>query len=317
MVFSRCIEFDRVRFNGEMISSDFVRELRPQVDPVPVCPEVEVGLGVPRESLRLVADGEDVRLVQPATGRDLTEAMRAWAKSFLDGLPEVDGFVLKSRSPSSGIRDVKVYRSADGPIVLSGRNAGMFGRAVLERFGHLAVEDEARLLNLRIREHFLTKLYTLARFRALGSRPRARDLVRFQSENKLLLMAYSQAGLGRLGRIVANRERLRSEQMAGAYRAHLRAALARAARPSSHANVLMHALGYFKEGLSAGEKAFFLHRLDDYRRGVLPLSVPLALVRAWALRFDEGYLLQQTYLEPFPAELVGVERIAPSRDYWK
>ncbi len=317
VVISRCIEFDRVRFNAEMISSDFVRELRPLVEAIPVCPEVEIGLAIPRESLRLVAVGGDVRLLQPATGRDLTDEMRAWAERFLGALPEVDGFVLKSRSPSSGLRDVKLYRTVDGPIVLGSRNPGMFGRAVLAHFGSLAVEDEARLENPRIREHFLTKLYATARLRALGGRPRMRELVAFQAENKLLLMAYSQKELRAMGNIVANRDGQDVRDVVAAYRAHMLAAMPRAARHQSHVNVLMHAAGYFKDGLSKEEKDLFMKTLDDYRGGLLPLSVPLSLVRSWAVRFKEGYLLQQSYLDPFPAGLVAIRRPPEERDYWK
>ena len=317
LVISRCIEFDRVRYNGEMISSDLVRALIPRVEAIPVCPEVEVGLSVPRESLRLVAVDGDVRLLQPATGRDLTDAMREWAERFLGALPEVDGFVLKSRSPSSGLRDVKLYRAVDGPIVLGSRNPGLFGAAVLARYGSLAIEDEARLENPRIREHFLTKLYAIARLRALGARPRMRDLVSFQSANKLLLMAYSQKELRAMGNIVANREGLDARDVLAAYRAHLLSAMPRAAAHRSHINVLTHAAGYFKEGLSKEEKDLFARTLDDYRAGRVPWSVPSSLVRSWAVRFKEGYLLQQTYLDPFPAELAVMRSPAEERDYWR
>ena len=317
LVVSRCIEFDRVRYDGEIISSDFVRSLKSHVEAIPICPEVELGLGIPRESLRLVAVDGGARLLQPATGRDLTDAMREWAGRFLDALPDVDGFLLKSRSPSSGLRDVKLYRTVDGPVVLSGRNPGMFGGMVLVRFESLAVEDEARLENARIREHFLTKLYAIARLRALGARPRMRDLVAFQSQNKLLVMAYSQKELRAMGNIVANREGLDAREVLAAYRAHLLAAMPRAASHRSHINVLMHAAGYFKEGLSKEEKDLFMRTLDDYRAGLVPLSVPLSLVRSWAVRFKEGFLLQQTYLDPFPAGLAAMRSPGEERDYWK
>jgi uncharacterized protein YbgA (DUF1722 family)/uncharacterized protein YbbK (DUF523 family) len=316
IVLSRCIDHDPVRYNGQMIPDDFVRGLRPYVDFVLVCPEVAIGLGVPRDTLRLVEVAGDVRMLQPATGRDVTEEMRAFVKGFLDDVGDVDGFILKSGSPSSGYRDVKVYRTIDGPAKLTGKAGGMFGGEVTRRFGHLAVEDEGRLRNMNIREHWLTKAYTIARFREMGEGGSMKDLVRFQAEHKFLLMAYNQKELREMGRVVANHEKRPLDAVLGDYWEHLCSALAKAPRYTSNINVLMHSMGYFKGSLSGEEKAHFLDVLEDYREGNVPLVVPQSLLRSWALRFGEDYILSQRFFEPFPADLMRGSKKGRGRDYW-
>ncbi len=316
IVLSRCLEHDPVRYNGQMIPDDFVRGLRPHVDFVLVCPEVAIGLGVPRDTVRLVEVEGDVRMLQPATGRDVTEEMRGFVSKFLDDVGEVDGFILKSGSPSSGYRDVKVYRTVDGPAKVTGKAGGMFGGEVARRFGHLAVEDEGRLRNMNIREHWLTKVYTLARFREMARDGSMKDLVRFQAEHKFLLMAYNQKEMREMGRVVANPDKSPLEEVMEDYRSHLFKAMAKAPRYTSNVNVLMHALGYFKDGLTGEEKAHFLKLLDEYRDGMVPLVVPQSLVRSWALRFEEDYLLSQLYLDPFPADLMKGSKKGRGRDLW-
>ena len=169
VVVSKCLGFAACRYDGAMISDDFVRRLAAHVTFCPVCPEMEIGLGCPRDPIRVVLAGKELRLMQPATGRDVTEAMRQFADSFLGGLGEVDGFLLKSRSPSCGLKDVKVYGGPAGNMPQSvGR--GFFGGAVLDRFPGAAAEDEGRLRNFTLREHFLTRLFVPAEFREVRRR---------------------------------------------------------------------------------------------------------------------------------------------------
>jgi uncharacterized protein YbgA (DUF1722 family)/uncharacterized protein YbbK (DUF523 family) len=305
VVVSRCIEFDQCRYNGLMISSELVEKLKDLVEFVPICPEVEIGLGVPRDPIRIVRTGEILHLVQPATGGDFTEDMERFASRFLDTLPEVDGFILKGRSPSCGLKEAKIFPGADKPSAVA-KGAGFFGKAVLDRFPFLPVEDEGRLTNFRIREHFLTRIFAIRRFRELKSSARMRDIVSFQAENKLLLMSYNQKELRELGRIVANKEKRPVDILLSAYEVHLLKALSKPARYTSDINVLMHALGYFSEELKSGEKAFFLDSLEQYRQGKIPLSACLSVIRSWIVRFEQPYLEAQTYFEPYPAGLVEI-----------
>lgn len=303
VVVSKCLGFARCRYNGITIDDDFVALLKPYVRYQPVCPEMEIGLGVPREPIRIVRAGGTDRLMQPATGLDHSVKMRDLCDAFLGGLKEVDGFLLKSRSPSCGIKDVKIFASMEkSPSI--GKDAGFFGREVLQRFPRLAIEDEGRVRNFRIREHFLTKLFTFARFRALERT--MRGLVAFHSAHKLLLMAYHQAEMRKCGRTAANPEQLPVEEVFQQYCQHLQGAFAAMPRYTSNINVLMHALGYFKKDLSPKEKSFFLRTLEQYRAGKIPLSVSLGIVRSWIVRFGEEYLEQQFFFEPYPEGLVEI-----------
>ena len=313
IVVSKCLEFDSCRYNGVMIPSEVVRMLRPHVDFLPVCPEVEIGLGVPRDPIRIVrVDGKD-HLWQPATERDITQAMLDFTRDHLDGVGEVDGFILKFKSPSCGIKEVKIYGGfGEGPA--SGKGAGFFGRAVLERFGHLAVEDEGRLRNFRIREHFLTRVFSLARFRAMKGEGSMASLVRFQTRHKMLLMAYSEKALREMGRLVANPEKKPLDAVLADYEKLLHAALAGPPRYKSAINVLMHALGYFSKALTHREKAFLLASLDKYRDRRVPLSVPISIVSSWITRFEEDYLAEQVFFEPYPEDLVEVTDSGKGRD---
>jgi uncharacterized protein YbbK (DUF523 family) len=165
VVISKCLEFAPCRYDGSMVSDEFVRGLKARVDFLPVCPEMEIGLGCPRDAIRVVSVGGELRLMQPTTGRDVTPEMRAFAAAFLGGLGTVDGFLLKSRSPSCGARDVKVFATADADEPC-GSGIGFFAAAVLERFPDAAVEDESRLQNPSLCEHFLTRIFTMAEFRS-------------------------------------------------------------------------------------------------------------------------------------------------------
>lgn len=313
VVVSKCLEFAACRYNGAMIPSDVVRSLKPHVEFVPVCAEMEIGLGVPRDPIRIVAGESGLTLVQPSTGRDVTSDMNRFVDSFLGSLGEVDGFILKYRSPSCGLKEVKIFPAPAAKTTV-GKTAGFFGGAVLERFPYLAVEDEGRLNNFRIREHFLTRIFTLAAFRGVMRAGAMRDLVAFQARNKLLLMAYNQKELRHLGRLVANLEKRPVPEVFAEYREHLRAALAAQPRYTSCINVLMHALGYFSEGLSSKEKAYFLASLDEYREARVPLSVPVGIIKSLIVRFDQGYLAQQSFFEPYPAGLVEITDSGKGRD---
>jgi uncharacterized protein YbgA (DUF1722 family)/uncharacterized protein YbbK (DUF523 family) len=320
VVLSRCIEIDPCRYNGLKIASDFVKKLIPYVDLIPVCPEVEIGLGTPRDALRIVIKEDKIRLVQPKTGLDFTEKMETFVNSFLDSLPEVDGFILKGRSPTSALRDAKRYTSITPGAALKGKGPGFFGGAVLERFSHLAIEDEGRLRNSNIKSHFLTKLYTLAYFREVKKLESSKAIVKFHSENKLLLKTYNEKEMRVLGRIVANRDQYNIGSLINIYEEHLLEALKRAPRCGSQINVLMNSMGYFSKSLSGEEKQFFLKSLDDYKSGVIPLSVLRGIFNSWLIRFQENYLLSQTFFKPYPKELADIDLMTSycdGKDYWK
>jgi uncharacterized protein YbgA (DUF1722 family)/uncharacterized protein YbbK (DUF523 family) len=302
---SRCLGFDACRWNGAIIPDKFVEKLKAHVDFVNACPEVEVGLGVPRTPVRIVLKDNVEHLIQLDTQRDVTRDMVGFSKRLLDSLRDIDGFILKDRSPSCGIKDIKVYPGIEknNPI---GRTSGFFAQAVLERFPGIAVETEGRLNNFTIREQFLTKLFSFALFRAIAAGGKIKDLVQFHAEHKLLIMAYSQKNLRILGPIVANHQRNEPDRVFADYAEHFHKAFEKPAKFTANINVLMHAFGYFSKQLSSEEKRFFLNTLEEYRREQIPLSVPLQLLRAQVIRFNEQYLMQQVFFEPYPTDLVEI-----------
>jgi len=317
VVVSRCIEFEACRYNGAMIKSEFLLRLMPYVEFLPVCMEADMGLGVPRDPVRIVRlDGED-HLMQPSTGRDVTETALRFTREHLANLRDVDGFLLKNRSPSCGIKDVRVYPPGEGKAVLTGKSAGIFAREVMSAFPHLALEDEARLLNGRIADHFLTRIFTTARFRGCREKGTSKALMDFHARHKLLLMGYSQAAMRRLGRITASQAPI--EERLQDYSVELHNALRRPPNCRSWNNVLMHAMGYFSDELDAKEKQHFLRSLEWYAEGKVPLTAPLLMVRSWALRRGEEYLLQQVLFEPYPEEFMGLlgTEACTGRDLWE
>lgn len=302
VVVSRCLGFDNCRWNGATIPDDFVDMLRPFVEFKTLCPELDIDLGVPRNPVRIVAADGDLRLIQQGTEHDLTDKMRIYSERTLDTLGPVDGFILKSRSPSCGIKDTRIY-PALGKVAATRTGAGMFGSEVLRRFPGLAIEDEGRLNNDRLRDHFLKRIFTFARFREIKQNAQMKHLVQFQAENKLLLMAYSQKEMRNLGRVVANKDGRPIQEVRDEYDKHLRAAMSRVPTDSANINVLMHMLGFVSEGLSSEEKAFFLDTLEKFRLERVPLAVPQSIIKSWAIRFGQQYLLSQSFLQPYPEGL--------------
>lgn len=315
MGISRCLGFDACRWNGQRIDDPIVAALREWVEVRTFCPESDIGLGTPRDPIRLVgvAHSPEITLMQPATGRDVTRAMRDYAAELLPRLAQVDGFILKAKSPSCGLRGVKVYKDLE-----PGKNvdmaAGLFGGAVTAAFPETPAEDEGRLSNFLIREHFLTRVFALTRFRVAAA-GRMRDLVQFHADHKYLLMAYDQNGLHRLGRITANAAGLSFAETTAAYRRELSGTLRLPMRFTNAINVLLHLFGYFSDKLTGGEKSFFLDNLERYRRAKLPLSVLQGVLRSWAVRFEEGYLLRQWFFQPYPEALMTITDSGKGRDF--
>ncbi len=311
VVVSQCLGFAAVRYNGQVLQNQFVQVLGQHVAFRQVCPEVAIGLGVPRDPIRIVSDGTNRRLVQPATGRDLTAAMAGFSESFLDSAGSVDGFILKSRSPSCGVRDVKAFSTSGHP---SEKSSGVFAEAVLRRFPGAVVEDEGRLTNFRLRHHFLTGLFARARLRRLAAIGRMAGLVQFHTEYKLQLMAYSQRGLTALGRVVANPDGLPVSQVFRNYADLIPKVMAAPPRSSSNRNALLHAFGYVSPRLTAGERKYFLQQLEEYRGDRLPLSALLTVLEAWVLRFEQNYLAAQRFFAPYPKALFQLTDSAEGKD---
>lgn len=302
IVISKCLGFAKCRYNGDTIPDKFVKELSNYVNYITVCPEVGIGLPIPRETIRLVLEDDEIKLFQPSTGRELTKDMLKFSEEFLSKLPEIDGFILKGRSPSCGTKNVKIYLGKE-KTVGSIKGAGLFARAVKDKFPSKAIEEEGRLTNFKIREHFLTKLFTFFSLRQIKT---LADLVKFQSDNKYLLMAYNQKEQKILGRIIANHDKRDIKNIMNEYEDHLALAFARAPRYTSIINALQHIFGYFSDKLSAKERTFFLETLENYRENKIPLSVLIHLLKGYAIQYQQEYILRQTILSPYPEGLINL-----------
>jgi uncharacterized protein YbgA (DUF1722 family)/uncharacterized protein YbbK (DUF523 family) len=299
---SRCITFENCRWNGQIIASKEVERLKPYVDFITNCPEKEIGLGVPRDSIRLAKVNGITRLIQPTTNKDVTDDMIEYAKQKFEIYRNVDGFILKNKSPSCGIDEVRVYDSPDSKSATE-KARGVFGQCILTHFTGRPITDEGRLYNVRIWENFLTQIYMVAEFRNAKSIGTTHALIEFHTHEKMLLMAYNQALLHEMGNLLGNQEKKPIEDVFRMYEELFYRAIAEMPEYTAQINVLQHAMGYFKEKISAGEKQFFLMELENYRTGRIPLSVLIHILRSWIIRFDEPYLLQQYYFQPFPDEL--------------
>lgn len=315
VVFSRCLGFAPCRYNGAMIGDEFLARLIKYVDPVTPCPEVEIGLGIPREPIRIVCPpGGEAQLVQPATGRDVTLAMNEYAARFCAALPPVDGFILKAKSPSCGQGTVKAYPAIDSKQSFSEKTDGLFVRVARARFPSLPFEDEGRLNSFVVRERFLTRIFTLAAFRAVEAGGMFAALLDFHTRNKELLRFYSQPCKQEMGRILAAHDGHNARALIAQYRPLLERALATHPRREALANFFEHGLGYFKDDLTASDRGYFQECMDGWREGRLPVSSPLTLLRGWAVHFKKDWLLAQSLLAPFPPELADIHDSGKGRD---
>ncbi|MBT8342823.1 MAG: DUF523 and DUF1722 domain-containing protein [Desulfatitalea sp.] len=301
---SSCLLGRKVRYDGGHKLDRFIRDTLGQyVHFVPVCPEVESGLPIPRESMRLVGDPQHPRLLTTRTAIDHTERMKRWAKKRLDALAQESlcGFIFKSKSPSSGMLRVNVYNDKGMP---QKTGSGIFAKAFMERFPGIPVQEEGRLHDPKLRENFIEQLFAMQRWRALLAQDKQiGPLVGFHTREKLLLMSHSPKHYSHLGKLVANGKRHCPHDLYDAYGKSYVAALRLKTTTAKNSNVLQHILGYFKKQLSADEKQEMLDIIEAYRTGSVPLIVPITLANHYVRKYGQDYLAQQSYLNPHPIAL--------------
>jgi uncharacterized protein YbgA (DUF1722 family)/uncharacterized protein YbbK (DUF523 family) len=307
---SACLLGEKVRYDGGHKHNHLLTDLLGRwFEYVPVCPEVEIGLGTPRETIRLEQHPGGVRLVAPKSGADLTERMTTWAQRRVAGLAALDlsGYVLKKDSPSCGMERVRLYDH--GNASRTGR--GLFAAVLLEREPALPVEEEGRLADAGLRENFVSRVFAYQRWRDLvrSGLTRAR-LFRFHELHKYQLMAHSQAGMRRLGHLLGSAPRgVPVRALAATYLTDFTAVMQRVPTRRNHTNVLQHLAGYVSEGLDAGDRAELAETIRRYRAGHLPLIVPVTLLRHHVRRLETPYLLDQVYLSPHPDELMLLNQV--------
>lgn len=302
---SSCLLGQEVRFDGGHKRDRYLTDtFGPFVEWVPVCPEVEAGFGTPREAMRLVDRDGRLRLVTVKTNADVTEPLERAADRRVRALEKAGlcGYVLKKDSPSCGLLRVKVY---DGHGVPARSGQGLFAAALTARFPSLPVEEEGRLVDPRLRENFVERVFAYQRLRDhFDGRWTTGTLVQFHTAHKLLLMAHSVKAYQELGRMVAGAKAVARADLQARYVEAFMTALANVATTRRHVNVLQHIAGYFKRELDAGDRAELQAVIDDYGRGFVPLTVPITLIRHHVRRVGVAYLQGQVYLEPHPKELM-------------
>jgi len=301
---STCLLGERVRYDGGHKLDRFLTETLGQyLKYVPVCPEVECGLPIPRESMHLEGNPESPRLVTSRTKQDMTERMVSWAKKRVVELEKEDlcGFIFKSDSPSSGMERVKVYNEKGMPVK---KGVGMFARIFMEHFPLLPVEDEGRLHDPKLRENFVERIFTLKRWReVLAKKESRRNLVDFHTQHKLLILSHSPKHHQTMGKLVAQSKDFQIKDLYQQYQAFLMEALCLKTTPKKNANVLQHMMGYFREKLSSDEKQELLEVIENYRKDYIPLIVPITLMNHYVRTYNQPYLKQQIYVNPHPIEL--------------
>ncbi|MFH1915388.1 MAG: DUF523 and DUF1722 domain-containing protein [Pseudomonadota bacterium] len=303
---SACLLGEKIRYDGGHAHARHVTSLlADRVDFHPVCPEVGCGMPVPRETVRLVGTPESCRLLGRESGTDWTDRMTAWAHETLDKLTEANlcGFIFKAKSPSSGMARVKVYPDGGGQPV-SHAGTGLFARLLMERFPLLPVEDEGRLHDIGLRANFLERVFVQHRWNTVlrGGR-RMKDLIDFHTRHKMLLRSHDIPTYRQMGSLVAEGRTMPGDELFALYGRLLARAMARKPTPRKHADVLMHALGHFKTMLTADEKRECIEIIDNYRKELIPLIVPVTLMNHYVRKYDARYLKDQIYLAPHPLEL--------------
>ena len=302
---SACLLGKNVRFDGGHKQDALLcATLGRFVEWVPVCPEIEVGMGVPRESVRLVGAPDDPKIIAERSGKDWTVAMRRFAAIRTRDLAalRLSGYVFKKNSPSCGVERVRLYDAKNMP---SRHGRGIFAAAVMKTLPLLPVEEEGRLNDLALRENFVERVFAYHRWQsALAGTKSARALVNFHTRHKFLLLAHSERHYQRLGRLVAGIEKNSLRVTYEEYGQNFMEGLAVRASAKKHANVLDHLMGYFSEELSAAERRELVELIREFRTGLLPLVAPITLIQHYVKKYEVAYLSDQIYLAPTPKELM-------------
>ena len=299
IIISKCLEHDACRFDGQLINNKYIKKLKKFIEFSTVCPEVEIGMGIPRKPIRIIHDNNKTILKQSDTGIDWSKKMNNFSQKYISEIDDIDGFILKSASPSCGINSTKIFQKKHpAPI---GKGNGLFADQIIKNFPNHPKEEEKRLNNAILREHFFTSIFTIADFRSVNN---FETLYQYHAKHKYLFMSYNQTLMRKMGKIAANDDKLKIEAVKNNYYQCLLILFLKKSRYKSNINTHMHVMGYFKKFLSSPEKKLFLENLELYRDKKLPISGINNMLHSWIVRFDNEYLLNQSFFNPFPKDLI-------------
>ena len=301
-----------MRYNGQVIPSRIVHDIMPFVDFIKVCPEVEIGLGIPRDPLRIIKQDDEYRLVQPKTGEDFTERMNTFTNNFLDGLGDIDGFIFKGLSPSMGIDDVKVYAGAHMAPVVE-RNAGLFVREVIARYPGYPIEENERLRNIRIRHHFLTQLYTFAAFRQVKAESSLDSLLEFHKNNRFLFMTYNTEILLDMSELLGSGKETGS--LFREYESLLKRLMRKPGSLTLKIETARSMFSMFADTTQA-ENSFFEDMLGRFKNNWISEDAVIEVLRMFSSRSYGVDSYEDTFLYPYPEEIKGQVDETREKDYW-
>ncbi|WP_292469385.1 DUF523 and DUF1722 domain-containing protein [Methanolobus sp.] len=309
---SRCLEFDSVRYNGQLVRSQIVRDMIPYVDFIKVCPEVDIGMGVPRNPLRIIKKDGKYRLIQQKTGEDFTEKMNTFSVKFLGDLGDIDGFIFKGLSPSVGLDDVKVYSKMSMSPVIE-RTAGLFAKYVIAKYPGNPMEENERLRNLHIRHHFLTQLYTFTTFRQVKAEKSLRALTRFHKNNRFLLMSYDDELLKEMSELVGSGSEI--NELFINYEGLLKRVVRKPGSLDLKLAVVRNMFSMF-EDVGQDENSFFEYTLKRYIDNRISWDAAIEMLRLFAFCSFGENAYEDTFLYPYPEELKALVDVDREKDYW-
>ena len=300
VLISKCIEFDACRYDGQIITNKNIAKLKQYINFITVCPEVEIGMGIPRDPIRVINNKNKLSLYQRTTKKDYGSKMVDFSIKYLKSIDHIDGILLKSKSPSCAINTAKYYPDHDSKISM-GTGPGLFAKQLMDQYPDIPKEEEVRLNDVYLREHFYISIFVIADYRKINN---FQDLYKFHAKHKLLFMTYNQYKLKKLGQIAANHSEKNFSYIKEKYFNVLLKIFSRRPKYVSHINTQMHAYGFYKDKLSKKEKDYFLNLLSAYREKTIPVSALNSVLYAWNTRFEEKYLINQSYFSPFPKQLI-------------
>lgn len=304
LIISACLDYAKCRYNGDVIPFPWARELEKFVNIITVCPEVEMGLGTPRPTVRLaVNDKSEKRMVDSKTKEDHTDKYNKFFADFENRALDLDGAILKAKSPSCGLVGVKLY-NGDFPQEAT---KGLFAAGLIEKYPYLVTEEEGRLRNYILRDHFLTKLFCVSAFKQAFKEGNIANVMDLHAAYKYLFMGYNQNTLRELGRMLAKYKDYETmDALAQAYLKKLLILLKREPSKKNRNNAILHCFGYFKKHINAQEKAYFLKTLESYNQERKPFHAVTSIIEAWTVRYQIEYLSNQKLFNPYPMELMNV-----------
>ena len=301
---SSCLLGQEVRYDGaHKLNGYMKRSLADYFEFVPYCPEVAIGLGIPRKPIRLVKGNGEVRVVGTENpDLDVTDQLAAYGEKVVPELKGVSGYIFKKGSPSCGMERVKVYNDSGNPVDSA---SGKYAETIMRLLPQLPVEEEGRLMDPRLRENFVERVFIYHRWQKLVDKGlSAAGLVDFHTRHKFNVLAHDEPAYRELGRLVADAGKGDIEERIGPYITTLMAALKKIATPKMHANVLMHIMGFVKQHLESDDKQELIELIDSYRLEQVPLIVPITLIKHYLRKHPDPYMDQQYYLNPHPKELM-------------